>query len=219
MVDYPVVYGPNAVPVQFVCNVDENGDPTTVSLVSGPVTATDGAIATIGHTTDSETTPTVVGLLKLLSAQFAAGIPLPIVIQGVTIDGSQLASATVQNLILTAIQTADSTLSTMSSTLDSILSQVSSANPIRTPKGYQQIPAAAPTLHSLSVPAGATRCVIRPEGGAGFRWTDDAVTVPTLTVGMPCYSGESLVMDITGLSLMELYPLDAQTIINISYYA
>jgi hypothetical protein len=215
MVAYPVVYTDKGIPVNFICLVDENGDPTLISLVSGPITATDGAIVSIGTTTDPSTSFTVIGLLKQLSAQFAAGIPIPVNIT-ISMEDAQLATESNQELGLTQQTNANATLTAIENILSTIEAETGTT-PQLTPLGYQQIPAATPAVIAPNLPNGATRAFINAEVGQGFRWRDDGVN-PDAATGMICWAGATLDMNIVGLNKFRMFPLDAQTIINLSYY-
>jgi hypothetical protein len=198
MVDYPVVYGPNAVPVQFICLVDAEGDPTVVSFITGPVTQADGANVALGHTTDAAATPTVIGLLKQLSAQWAAGIQ-----QSISV-----------NLTATGVAT-ETTLENVLSALSLVTTKTAKV----TPKGYVHLlNSDIVGGYTLNPPAGATSAKIRPEGGKGIRSRDDGVA-PTSTVGMPLFSGETLSLNLVDMSQMKIIAMDSSTTLNIAYYA
>lgn len=202
MVDYPVVYGPNAVPVQFICLVDAEGDPTVVSFITGPVTIADGANVALGHTTDSAGTSTVVGLLKELSAQWAQGLTQTI---GVNLNTSGLATETTLELLAAAVSGGRVLVTTQDGTAT-------------TPKGYTQLAnASIATASGLGAPGGSTRAVLRVEGGNGIRWRDDGVN-PTAAIGMPLYPGESLEVKIANLNTFKMIAVDGTTIVNIAFY-
>jgi hypothetical protein len=216
MVAYPVVYTDKGIPVNFVCLVDEDGAPTLISLVSGPISAADGEIFSIGSTTDPSTSFTVIGLLKQLSAQFAAGIPIPVNIT-ISMEDAQLATESNQELGLSQQTNANATLTAIENILSTIEAETGTT-PQLTPLGYQQIPAATPAVIAPNLPVGTTRIFVIAEVGQGFRWRDDGVN-PDAATGMICWAGSSLDMNIVNPAKFKMFPLDATTVINLSYYS
>lgn len=83
------------------------------------------------------------------------------------------------------------------------------------PKGYQQINGLAAAT-SLTVPAGATRALIKTEAQS-VRWRDDAVD-PTAAIGMLIDVGDEFWY--TGqLRSFRAIQTAATAVLNISYYA
>lgn len=102
----------------------------------------------------------------------------------------------------------------------------STANPVviqsqsrqLTPKGYQQILAAATAAAvGLTIPSGATSAIIQAEA-QDARWRDDGVN-PTAAIGMILKVASELVVNDEALANLKFINLTAGTILNVSYYA
>jgi len=81
--------------------------------------------------------------------------------------------------------------------------------------GYQQI-ASTSALQTLTVPTGATFCLVSVEG-ADARWTDDGTT-PTTTTGMPIYAGTTIQFSGSLNALQFIAQAAGPCTYNISYY-
>lgn len=83
-----------------------------------------------------------------------------------------------------------------------------------TPLGYQQLSVSS-SASGLTVPTGATFCVISVEGEP-VRWRDDGTT-PTSTVGMPLQVGQQLSYS-ASLSAIEFIAQTGSATLDIAYY-
>jgi hypothetical protein len=82
--------------------------------------------------------------------------------------------------------------------------------------GYQQITSLSGAT-ALTVPAGATYCIVTAESQA-VRWRDDG-TNPTASVGMPIASGNSYSFNgAANLAALRFIEQTASAILNVSYY-
>lgn len=84
------------------------------------------------------------------------------------------------------------------------------------PKGFQQFTQTGATAAALTVPAGATRALIKVET-VSARWRDDAVD-PTAAVGMLTDVGDEFWY--TGqLKAFRIIATSATVTVDVSYYA
>lgn len=81
--------------------------------------------------------------------------------------------------------------------------------------GYQQIASGLSSATRLTVPIGATYCVIVAETQA-VRWRDDGAA-PTSSVGMPLATGVALLYD-GNLAEIRFIEQTASAKLNVSYY-
>lgn len=83
--------------------------------------------------------------------------------------------------------------------------------------GFQQLTVSTSAL-GLTVPAGATRALIRVSGANGVSWRDDG-TVPTAAIGQPLASTDPFLLYDGELSKIQFIRSGgADATLNVSYY-
>ena len=85
------------------------------------------------------------------------------------------------------------------------------------PKGFVQLSSTLSAAVGLTVPAGATAALIAATG-SGVMWTDDGVTIPTSTIGMPMWPGQPPQLFAGDLAQLKFIQMDVNTTLNISFY-